>query len=144
MSTNLVERNASLKIIQNAKDKMTKIMKKNMYIRCQEIIISLNTTKNGPKYCELSKQFVINTRVEDRIIQTFTNYLNAWPTSTSYEAKDPAQFFKKLRANWNRKKAQQFGNELFSVMLFNIFHIVLEIESLSQQQQLLFYTDLVC
>eukprot|EP01083_Nonionella_stella_P117830 351529_1 len=36
------------------------------------------------------------------------------------------------------------GNELFSVILFNIFHIVLEIESLSQQQQLLFYIDLVC
>eukprot|EP01083_Nonionella_stella_P006501 18889_1 len=145
MSTELVESNASLEIVQNAKDKMIEIMRKNTYIRCQAIIASFNkTTKNAPQYCGLLNEFVVNTRTEDRIIQTFTRYLNAWPKSTNYEAKDPVECFKKLRAHWNRQKAQQFGNELFSVILCNIFQIVLQIESLSQQQQLLFYIDLVC
>lgn len=95
----------------------------NVEKRTQKIINSLNkTTKN---FDNLDIIFEYNQNIERQILDDIVcdpkieQELNKWKV----RSKDENDYFKKMRAHWNRQKAKLLGNRLFSIVICNIFQV---------------------
>eukprot|EP01084_Bolivina_argentea_P099218 178351_1 len=131
-------------MLQSAKEKMMQLLDKNLHSRCNKVIRTLNqTTKHSNKTCALLKKFELNEGVTERILENISSRLIDWEGGNyAKKIQNDNKCFQKIRAHWNRMKAQQLGNELFVVVLSNLFKIIVEIQELSQQEQITFYIDL--
>lgn len=80
------------------------------------------TTKN---FDNLDIIFEYNQNIERQILDDIVcdpkieQELNKWKV----RSKDENDYFKKMRAHWNRQKAKLLGNRLFSIVICNIFQV---------------------
>eukprot|EP01083_Nonionella_stella_P033521 91738_1 len=131
-----------------AKDLMMQQVWKNMDIRCTKLIESLNKTSHNNDKCHgLRKQFTMDTQIQKKLTEIMAETVKSWDggkplaravTLTKQHA------FKLVRGRWNGQKATQLGDTVFSLVLQNLFEIVVQIQELNRQEKALFYIDLFC
>eukprot|EP01083_Nonionella_stella_P172716 593609_1 len=133
-------------MFNTAKQDMTLKVLHNMDLRCIKIVDSLNLTASL-KCATLRKQFTMNTQLKKEIFEYLTHVVKSWdggkPMRRAIVLTKP-KAFKMVREYWNRQKAQELGDKLFSLVLQNIFVIVLQISEFEAKEQMLLYIDLVC
>eukprot|EP01083_Nonionella_stella_P072904 196782_1 len=141
---------AAVSVFDTARDQIMQKVYFNLELRCGALIKSLNETiTKHHKYAPLfkPKHFVMNAHVKKEIFDRMANTLKTWDGGNLTQRVTPLtnQKANKLVSEyWNRQKALQFGDALYSLVLQNLFEISLRVPELRPREQVMFYIDLFC